>query len=93
MYLDLNFYIEIFAAALFILLFFASLLLALRSKKQYKPLLFLIALISLFCVLDQAVLFFGAIYFANFKDFMDGITVAAMALTSLVLTKNIAKLT
>ena len=93
MYLDLMFWIEIFIASLFIALFVLSFALIFRSKKEYRHLFILIALMALFSILDQVFLYINAIFFPNLKDLMEGILIAAAAVTTLILAKSFAKLT
>jgi hypothetical protein len=93
MNLDIDFFIQIIAASTFMLLFLISLIFAVRSKKEYKRFFVLVALIALFCVLDQVFLFLNDIFFPNLKDLVEGIIVASVAVTALILAKTIAKLT
>jgi len=91
--LDLNFYIQIFVAAFFTVLFCLSLVFTIKSKKEYKQFFILITLIALFCVLDQVNFFLTTIYFPNIKDLIEAILIMAIALTFLLFAKKIVKLT
>jgi uncharacterized membrane protein YccC len=93
MHFDFFILTEIIGALFFAILLFLSFILALRSKKEYRFPLILITLIAFFCILFQAVLFFGPTYFPNMRDVAGGFVVIVLSLISLALTKKIVKLT
>jgi hypothetical protein len=91
MELDLIFYLKIFTIILFTILFLVSLILVLKSKKGFKKYFVLIALGSLFCILNQALFFIKTGLFLNFVSIFEAVSMLIVGFASLFFLKKFTK--